>query len=240
VEPITALLTIGGAHGVSVLVKALSGSGELGQLSSELFRALTESESRIDSRLSTIEDLLDDLLEQPYSVALGDGVRHFLDAGITSAERATELDRARDKFITATSAARSPLQRAIAERYILLCLLAQDRLDLVPASVTLPLPHRESGGHQLIYAVTENPYWAFQARPGEPLWIGSLSVEFSPSDSEPAPRHPAAGVARAQALASLGRERPSHIAHVELDAPLSRAATIAAATADIRPNIEHI
>ena len=339
VEPVTALLTIGGAHGVSVLVRALSGSTELGQVSSELFRALTETESRIDTRLSTIEDLLDDLLEQPYTIALGDGVRHFLDAGIATDGREAALDRARDRFITATSAATSALQRAIAERYILLCLLAQARLDLVPASMArmevaataaafdaafkdaviaerdwktaakllgrrdakgsrvasqgreapvairaaavdsigicgrlldeaamlapalglppraapppprdisnsptrIPIPQWKSGGQQFIYHVIENPYWAFEARPAETLRVGSLSVEFLPVDNaEPATQQEETRAANAQALAGVERERRGHIAHVNLEAPLSRPITIAAATADISPRIDQM
>lgn len=134
-EPLTAVLAIGGAHGVAVLVRALGGGGDLASLSSEVFRALTESESRIDARLGEIESQLDEVLEQPYVVALADGVRHFLDAGLGAGDRRAELDRARDRFITASSAARSELQRAVAERYILLCLLASTRFDLVAASL---------------------------------------------------------------------------------------------------------
>ena len=49
--------------------------------------------------------------------------------------RAT-FDRARDAFVEATAAARSPLQRAVAERYLLLTLLGLGRQDAVPTSVS--------------------------------------------------------------------------------------------------------
>lgn len=329
-EPFTVLLAIGGARGVGILVKALSGSSELGELSSELFQALTESESRVDERLSRIEGLLEEVSKQPYDVALGEGVRYLMNAFAASERRATELELARQRFITATSAAaRFPLRRAIAERYLMLCLFALDRLDQVPMSIRqmeaaataaafdsaftdaviaerdwktaakllnrrdaeagrsgsqgradpaairkaaiegiaicgrllgeaallapalglparaalpedsgavpmrVPVPPRESGGQQLIYTVTENPYWAFEARAGEALRVGSLSVTFAPvDDSEPA-THRAARLPPAQA------QWRSYIARVELDAPMSRPIMIAAATGDTRPDTQY-
>jgi hypothetical protein len=138
-EPISALLVLAGAHGAKALVQALSGSADLGELSSDLFKALAESESRIDARLSNIENVLDVLLEQRYQVALASGVRFLLD-GMTgptnSTVRFADLDRARQSFVEATSAAQSSLQRAIAERYLLLCLTSQGRMDLAPASLS--------------------------------------------------------------------------------------------------------
>ena len=135
-EPISALLVLAGSHGAMALVKSLSGADELGQLSGELVRALAASESRIDERLDRIESGLDELLEQSYSVAIHRGVRYLLDAtGSTGDPRRQDLDRARDAFVEATAAARSPLQQAVAERYLLLVLLGLGRHDAVPASL---------------------------------------------------------------------------------------------------------
>jgi hypothetical protein len=136
VEPISALLVIAGSYGAKAVVKLLTGQDELGALSSELVRALAASESRIDERLDRIESGLDELLEQSYTVALRRGVRFLLDAtGSRGATRQHDLDRARDAFVEATAAARSPLQQAVAERYLLLTLLGLARRDAVPASL---------------------------------------------------------------------------------------------------------
>jgi hypothetical protein len=101
-----------------------------------LVRALAASESHIDERLDRIENSLDELLEQAYSVALRRGVRYLLDAtaghGLT---REQDLGRARDAFVDATAAARGPLQQAVAERYLLLVLLGLGRWDAAPASL---------------------------------------------------------------------------------------------------------
>ena len=135
-EPISALLVIAGSHGAAALVRSLTGVDELGQLSSELVRALTASESRIDERLERIESGLDELLDQSYSVAARRGVRYLLDAtGSRGATREHDLDRARDAFVEATAAARGPLQQAVAERYLLLVLLGLGRGDATPASL---------------------------------------------------------------------------------------------------------
>ena len=138
-EPISALLALAAAHGAGALVQAISGNRDVGALSTDLFKALAESESRIDARLSNIEDLLDELLEQRYQIALSSGVRFLLDAMAEippSASRSADLDRARDSFVEAASAAHSSLQQAIAERYLLLCVIGKDRADLVPASLS--------------------------------------------------------------------------------------------------------
>src|SRR4051812_15740844 len=106
-EPISALLVIAGTRGAVALVKTLTGVDELGELTGELVRALTASESRIDERLDRIESGLDELLEQSYGVAVRRGVRYLLDAtGSSGAVRVNDLDRARDAFVEATAAAR--------------------------------------------------------------------------------------------------------------------------------------
>jgi len=134
-EPITALLSIIAAYGVQAVVRALGGDKEVADLSSDLFRALATSESRLDARLSAIEAKLDEVVEQRYRIALGTGLRYLLDANVATGNRAHDLDRARAVFIEATTAARSSLQQAIAERYLLLTLVAQKRGDLVPSSL---------------------------------------------------------------------------------------------------------
>ena len=73
-------------------MKTLTGVDELGELTGELVRALTASESRIDERLDRIESGLDELLEQSYGVAVRRGVRYLLDAtGSSGAVRASDL-----------------------------------------------------------------------------------------------------------------------------------------------------
>ena len=132
-EPLTALLGLVAAHGASIIVKSLSGNEALGSLSGELVKKLAETESRIEEQLAGIESTLDELLEQRYAVALGSGVRFMLDAiPATGATRAHDLDRARAAFVEASAAARSTLQQAVAERYLLLCALALGRAELVP------------------------------------------------------------------------------------------------------------
>jgi hypothetical protein len=139
VEPLTALLMIAASSGAGALVKALGGSTELSSLAGELVKALADSESRIDERLAAIgerltaiELKLDEVLEQRYNVAMRAGVRYLLDAlPAKPPSRAQDLDRARNQFIEAQSAARSSLQEAVTERYLLLCLLGLRRTELV-------------------------------------------------------------------------------------------------------------
>jgi hypothetical protein len=132
VEPLTALMMIGGSYGANALVKTLGGSTDLSSLAGDLVKALAETESKIDERLTGIELKLDELLEQRYTVAVHTGVRYLLDAiPAQKKSRRHDLDRARNSFIEAQSAARSYLQKAIAERYLLLCFLGLKRTELV-------------------------------------------------------------------------------------------------------------
>ena len=134
--PITAVVSIAGAYGAKVLVKALGGSNEVAGVSGELVKALAESESRIEERLRGIEDALDELLEQRYGAALGKGLRFFLDAVEGAAgNRGRDLEHAREAFIEASAAAKSKLQEALAERYVLLSVLAQGDMALVSVSL---------------------------------------------------------------------------------------------------------
>jgi hypothetical protein len=137
VEPISAILILAGARGAGALVRAISGSSDLSELSSDLFKALAESESRIDARLSNIENLLDKLLEERYKVALSSGIRFLIDglAATTSTSRSQDFHWARESFVEAVSAAHSSLQQAIAERYLLLSVVGLNRVDLAPTNL---------------------------------------------------------------------------------------------------------
>jgi hypothetical protein len=136
-ELFSALLLIVGAHGVSALVSALSGSQELGGLSKDLFDALAKSETNIDERLSQIGRRLDELLAKPYKDALARGMRRIEDLSEAKRGRAELMNEAWKAFDEASVAAEgSPFQQAIAERYVLLMLLAMDRKDLAKVSLT--------------------------------------------------------------------------------------------------------
>jgi hypothetical protein len=136
-EPLTALLAIAASYGASALVKTLGGGTDLSSLAGDLVKALADSESRIDERLTSIELKLDELLEQRYKVALRAGVRYLLDAiPAPAVPRAHDLDRARDAFVEAQASARSSLQAAVAERYLLLCSLGLQRTELAMSALT--------------------------------------------------------------------------------------------------------
>lgn len=129
-EPLTALLVIAASYGASALVQALGGGPQLSSLTGELVKALADTESKIDERLAGIELELDELLDQQYQVALSSGLRYMLDAiPAAASDKAHDLSSARDRFIEAQSAARSTLQQAIAERYLLLCLPGLQRIE---------------------------------------------------------------------------------------------------------------
>jgi hypothetical protein len=136
-DPFTALLVIAASHGASALVQALGGSTQWSSLAGDLVKALDDSESRIVEHLTEIELKLDELLEQRYNVAVGSGLRYLLDAiPARSPSRVHDLDRARDQFIEAQSAARSSLQRAVAERYLVLCSLGLKRTEAAMSAQT--------------------------------------------------------------------------------------------------------
>ncbi|GAB3148528.1 hypothetical protein GCM10027258_43700 [Amycolatopsis stemonae] len=130
-EPLTAITMIAAKYGVSGVIGALTGNQELGSVSAELVGALAASEDRLGEKLSAIEGRLDEVLEQRYSAAIGAGLRTLLDAGTTRDPRvrADELVRARDLFRDAGASARTPLQVAVAERYLVLCAVALGRRE---------------------------------------------------------------------------------------------------------------
>jgi hypothetical protein len=135
--PITAVVGIAEVYGAKVLVKALGGSDEVAGVSGELVKRLTASESRIEDRLRGIEEALDELLAKPYGDALRKGLRYFLDASREgpSSDRKRDLKDARKAFIEASSAAQSHLQKALAERYVLLIEFAEGKKERTQTSL---------------------------------------------------------------------------------------------------------
>ncbi len=136
----TAIATIAAKYGASQLIRALTGNDELSGLASELLGELVASEDRLSEQLAGLGRQLDELLDQRYTIALGAGQRALRDAS-TAPEpnsRAAELARARDLFREAAAAAsaKSPLQIAVAERYVALCSLSAGRPDAVPAALS--------------------------------------------------------------------------------------------------------
>ncbi|MFJ9786070.1 hypothetical protein ACIRSS_41325 [Amycolatopsis sp. NPDC101161] len=125
-EPLTAISVIAAKYGVSQLVGALSGNDDLGSLASELLGAVTASEDRLSGQLARLGGQLDEMLDQRYTTALSAGQRTLRDvaAAPDPPARQAEWTRARDLFRDAAAAARSPLQEAVAERYVALCFVA--------------------------------------------------------------------------------------------------------------------
>ncbi|MBE1502561.1 hypothetical protein H4696_009661 [Amycolatopsis lexingtonensis] len=124
-EPLTAISVIAAKYGVSQLVGALSGDDDLGGLAAELLGAVTASEDRLSTQLAGLGRQLDELLDQRYTTALAAGQRTLRDlVSAPSEARQAEWTRARDLFREASATARSPLQEAVAERYVALCFVA--------------------------------------------------------------------------------------------------------------------
>ncbi|RSD10413.1 hypothetical protein [Amycolatopsis eburnea] len=124
-EPLTAISVIAAKYGVTQLVGALTGDDDLGGLAAELLGAVTASEDRLSTQLAGLGRQLDELLDQRYTTALAAGQRTLRDLVTAPAEaRQAEWTRARDLFREAAAAARSPLQEAVAERYVALCFVA--------------------------------------------------------------------------------------------------------------------
>jgi len=130
-EPFTAIALLVAQYGIKQVVATLTGNQQATDLAGEIFRQLSVSEDRLGSHLTRIENQLDQVLEQPYETAIGAGARGLLDAVATRdlQARREDLMQARERFRDATAAARSQLQHAVAERYLLLCALALNRTD---------------------------------------------------------------------------------------------------------------
>ena len=136
-EPLTAITLLAAQYGIRQVVAALTGNQEASALAGEIFRQLSASEDRLSSHLNHIEEQLDQVLEQPYETAIGAGARGLLDVVATedSKARRKDLMQARERFRDATAAARSSLQRAVAERYLLLCAVALGRPDVAKTAL---------------------------------------------------------------------------------------------------------
>ncbi|MGV9362052.1 hypothetical protein [Amycolatopsis sp. NPDC003731] len=143
VEGLTAIALLVGRYGAQQVVGALTGQQELGTLASELFGALATSENRLSSqlaeverRLADIEQRLDEVLEQRYEHGITAGLRKLLTVAMTtdSRLRADELIGACERFEDAAAAARTLLQTAAAERYVMVCALGLGRLDAALAA----------------------------------------------------------------------------------------------------------
>jgi hypothetical protein len=130
-RPLTGIILLAAQYGVRQILLALTGNPQMADLAREIFGQLSASEDRLISHLTRIEAQLEQVLAQPYGTAIGAGQRSLLDVIATndSKARRKDLKRARDRFVDARGAARSQLQVAIAERYLLLCAIALNRPD---------------------------------------------------------------------------------------------------------------
>lgn len=131
VDPFTAVSALVIREGVKKVVAALGGDQSAQDLASQLVADLRQSESDVAERLARIDDKLDIIVEQRYKTAIAAGVRALQDAlaAHRSEDRREELKRARKEFTDAVAAAKDALQKAIAERYLLLCAIGLGRQD---------------------------------------------------------------------------------------------------------------
>jgi len=124
VDPFTVIGVFVMQKGVESVVAALGGDPALQGLASQLVGELSGSESGVGERLSRIEGTLHKLVGQPYKAGIEAGLRKLEDALAPVPdpnERRAELEKAGDYFTQAAANAGDALQRAIAERYRLLC-----------------------------------------------------------------------------------------------------------------------
>ena len=130
-RPLTGIIRLVAQFGIQPIVLALTGNPQWSALAGQIVGELSASEERLIGHLTRIEAQLEQVLAQPYETAIRAGQRTLLDVipDIDSKERRKDLKRARDRFEYASGAARSPLQVAIAERYLLLCAIALKRWD---------------------------------------------------------------------------------------------------------------
>lgn len=128
---LTVITVAAAQYGARQLIEAIGGDPDLGSLAADVLGALSASEDRLGVRLAAIEGRLEEVLEQSYVTAVGAGLRTLVDAGSTTDPQVRQQDllHARNLFREAASAARSKLQVALAERYLLLCALALGRDD---------------------------------------------------------------------------------------------------------------
>ncbi|MDG4834111.1 hypothetical protein O7627_33140 [Solwaraspora sp. WMMD1047] len=122
-DPLTLIISLVGLIKVDSVFAWLRGEPPLSELFTELRSQLAEDEQRLHLRLAAIEQLLEALLEQEHQHSLRKGVRILIDVANGASDAEADLRRARDLFVNAATSARSPLQVALAERYILVCAL---------------------------------------------------------------------------------------------------------------------
>lgn len=127
-EEFQAIFKVAGKYGVKALGVALTNNPMVGEVAGDLFEALIQTENRIDERLSQIENQLAEVLEQSYLVALRSGLRTLLDVNQLDepSEQRADIKMARRSFVEAASAARTNLQRIVAERYLILTAIMLD------------------------------------------------------------------------------------------------------------------
>jgi hypothetical protein len=135
-EVVTALVVLAAQHGTSALVQAIGGDSASSSLAGEIVKAIADSESRIGERLSVIETKIDALREQPFAIAFGRGTRHLLHAmRANDRARIMDLEDPYRALVEAVAAAPGPLHEAVAQRYLLLSLIALGRGSLLAENV---------------------------------------------------------------------------------------------------------
>ena len=140
-------------HGIKALVVALGGGTELGALGRDITSALLAGESKLAERFDDIDRQLEEVLDQRFSVEMATGSRLLLDAlDSYGQQRSADLERSRQHLLQASAAARSHLQRARAERHLLLaCLmlgwtsLASRALITMESAALLALMEAQTG-----------------------------------------------------------------------------------------------
>jgi hypothetical protein len=136
-DPLTGVVVIASQYGIRAVLRALTGGDDVGDFAAEIVGALSASEDRLEERLARMEDQLSQVLDQQYTTGLKVGKRILSDAvpGARSKVREKELGHARDAFRKASASARTPLQEALAERYLALCLISLGQTRAAGASV---------------------------------------------------------------------------------------------------------
>lgn len=121
--------------GARRLVGALAGD-DAGGLAAGVLGLLNQVEQS-QSRLISLEQQMNVMLEQRYTISLNNGTRLLKQSampGQAAAERRTDLDNAASSLMDAAHAARSPVQAAIAERQLLLVELKRGNIPKARAA----------------------------------------------------------------------------------------------------------
>jgi hypothetical protein len=126
------ILTLAAKYGGKVVVLTLTGNEGAASATSEIVAALLEGESRLEQQLDSIQVQLEEVLDQRFLVELEAGTR-FLRDSLRSLPRPpiNDLQLAQEHLTLAVSAGRSELQRARAQRLLVLTYLLMGRIDLV-------------------------------------------------------------------------------------------------------------